>query len=372
MKKYWNILILTFYFLGQTVIARGEGPQILIQSQSASSLGYEAYLLSHDSAISYSQWSLQNYISVEDVKNFNDEIDQSLQQYTKVPGPILLKTFKDLIKKAQYRNWPVKIRKKVSRLWLLTYQLESSPPEKKRLLRLLANFFSEFSPNTNEFPPPVISAWTEEINSTPTIAWQPNNQWDDYRVLIVNGRVFDLDEREVIQLPDRPVRVTGFSNLFLGMDQIISGRKLLQYSPPREYMSGGECDRPRYHPQLHRELIATYFDDLCIRSGNSDTKMKNNPHSPAIDLASHGLDLPPQLNDRDSSPPLLTSPSLLSSNDNSEKKSSLFPQWSWFIAAGIATALIIHHDRISSHRAGSTVAPQNIPPTPKPVEHHGF
>lgn len=359
MKKFFFCISLVIHSI-QTVQAEAQS-RILVKARNASSIGFEAYLYSQDNLSTHSRWSLERYIDPEIIKTLQDEIEEILRGEKALPTQTRINTYNDLLSKAQSYNWPVKIRKLISRVWLFAYQLEPSLPEKRNLIKHLALFFPDFKPSDKEFLPQSIKDWNEELGSKPFLGWQPDSKWDDFRYLVINGQVYDLSERATISIPDRSVRITGFSDTFILFDRILEGRDLFHFSPPKEYLVSGDCEAPIYHPRTDRSLFKIYFNDQCVKqegpqsadagtgtgtdAGTGSSARSNNLNSPAW---------PASLTDDFSM-----------SKGGSELK---IPKWGWFVIGTIAIGLLIH----SQERESSTTHQGDASKKTEPVVHQGF
>lgn len=349
MKRVYLLVLILFQLkhnaYGETALS------ILVQARNASPVGFATYMLSHDQTTSYSQWNFENYLSPERVKLFAEEIQIALQQITQAPLARNRPSYQKILLKAQKSNWPIKIRKEVARLWLHIYQLETNQREKSHIIRQLADFSPEFNPQSPEFSSPTIAAWKNELSSKPTFAWLPDSQWDDFDFLIINGKFVNLSKRETISLSDRPIRMTGFSNVFIAFDQIVPARDLIwNYSPPKEYLVSGECGFPLYHTQLQADPIKAYFNDNCVESRTTAEKKKE-----------------------------IQWPNLEISNSNKVNNSTGWlnlPKWTWIALGGFAALYVGHlaYKAQISNSDKTQSSEQNQSPSngSQPITHQGF
>lgn len=329
----------------QTVQAEAGQSGILVKARDASSIGFEAYLFSQDNLSTYSRWSLERYIDPEVIKAIQSESEEILQRDKVKPTQTRIRIYNDLLSRAQSYNWPVKIRKLIARIWLFAYQLEPSLPEKRNHLRQLALFFPDFKPSDKEFLHQSIKDWKEELGSKPFLGWQPDSKWDEFRYLVVNGQVYDLSARATIPIPDRAVRITGFSDTFILFDRILEGRDLFHFSPPKEYLVSGDCESPIYHPRADRSLFKVYFSDQCIKM-SGDTSTRSNSLSDPV--------WPASLTDDFSI-----------SKEGSEIK---IPKWGWLVVGTIAIGLLVR----SQERESSAAHQVDASKKGEPIVHQGF
>lgn len=347
----------------QTVQAEAGKPGILVKARDASSIGFEAYLFSQDNLSTYSRWSLERYIGPEVIKTVQSESQEILQGDKVKPTQSRIGIYNDLLSRAQSYNWPVKIRKLIARVWLFAYQLEPSLPEKRNHLRQLALFFPDFKPSDREFLPQSIKDWKEELGSKPFLGWQPDSKWDEFRYLVINGQVYDLSERATIPIPDRAVRITGFSDTFIPFDRILEGRDLFHFSPPKEYLVSGDCESPIYHPRADRSLFKVYFNDQCVKYegpqlANAGTGISTGGDTSASpSTRSSGLSDPAW-------PTSLTDDFSIS-KEGSEIR---IPKWAWMVVGTIAIGLLVRSQERESSAAHQVDANKKT----EPIVHQGF
>lgn len=355
MKKYFVCVSLVIHSI-QTVQA-GAQSKVLVKARNASSIGFEAYLLSQDNLSAHSRWSLERYIDPEVIKTLQSETEKILREKKALPTPTRIDTYNSLLSKAQSYNWPIRIRKLIARIWLFAYQLEPSLPDKRNLIRQLALFFPDFKPSDKEFLPQSVKDWKEEVGSKPFLSWQPDSKWDDFRYLVINGQVFDLSERAIISIPDRSVRITGFSDTFVLFDRILEGRELLHFSPPKEYLVSGDCESPIYHPQTDRSLFKIYFNDQCVKQEGPQPANAGTGASSGSGARSNTLNS-------------LVWPDSLTDNFSRQKEDSEFkiPKWGWVLFGTIAIGLFVRSQEGDSSTAHQVDASKKA----EPVIHRGF
>lgn len=350
MKKVFFCISLAIHSIQVEAQSR-----ILVKARNASSIGFEAYLFSHDNLSTHSRWSLERYIDSEVIKSLQSELEEILQGEKAIPTQTRINTYNDLLSRAQSYNWPIKIRKLIAKAWLFTYQLEPSLPEKRNLIRQLALFFPDFKPSDKEFLPQSIKDWNEELGSKPFLGWQPDSKWDDFRYLIINGQVYDLSERTTIPIPDRSVRITGFSDTFILFDRILEGRDLFHFSPPKEYLVSGDCESPIYHPRTDPGLFRVYFSDHCVKQ-----------EGPQPANAGTGTDLSARSNSLNSPAwPASLTDDFSMSKGGSELR---IPKWGWVVIGTIAIGLLVRFQERDSSTAHQVDASKKA----EPVVHQGF
>lgn len=355
MKKIFFCISLVIQSI-QSVQAEAQS-RVLVKARNASSIGFEAYLFSQDNLSTHSRWSLERYIDPEVIKTLQSEIEEILQGEKTIPTQTQISTYNDLLSRAQIYNWPIKIRKLIARVWLFAYQLEPSLPEKRNLIRQLALFFPDFKPSDKEFLHQSIKDWNEELGSKPFLGWQPDSKWDDFRYLIINGQVYDLSERATIPIPDRSVRITGFSDTFVLFDRILDGRDLFHFSPPKEYLVSGDCESPIYHPRTDRSLFKVYFNDQCVKQEGSQPANARSDAGTGSSARSNNLNSPAW--------PASLTDEFSMSKEGSELK---IPKWGWVVIGTIAIGLLVR----SQERDSSTAHQVDASKKSEPIIHQGF
>ena len=341
--------------LSLVVNSQGIGAQenrILIQPPSASAIGYEAFLLSEDKVISLAQHQLATWIPKQRLLKLKQQIEAQLARFGKKPGPLLLNDYRLLLKQAYSYNWPSSTRDLLGKIWLRVYELEADLKLKAELLDQLMEFHPNFHPPATEFSPPVLSAWQDVLKTRSFFTWNPQAHFRKFRYLVINGKVYNIQQTTQMTLPDRKLHISALSDTYYPVERVLNGSELIKWQPPLQILVSGSCQEPHWNPKLPKNSnYLAYFNDSCLKA-KKDGLEKSLQTS---DLVPHTTQpISPQL-------PLGPPPKPQSKR-----------QWKWMVLAGVALGVVGYGLSRKSKKKTSDPNLGSSQLANQPVVHQGF
>jgi hypothetical protein len=258
--------------------------------------------------------------------------------------------FRQIAAHALEADWNPAEQETIQYAMLRLAQSADSQQEKESWLERAMAYAPQFDPPSDVFPPPLIAEFKAFHNRERARFLEVNlaEKFPAFRIIKINGRIFDVEKEPLARVSPGPLRLTGLSDANEPFSRIIDGEHIVSIDVKPLPLAGGNCETPELKSELTDSVAVLYPRDcLRIRQGEKWLSRAAGIDSLNLELSSR----PRAMN----SWPLAVEP----------KVAAQPRTWAWVALGAVVAGIIYVYNRDQTQNAETQTVVQ-------PVHREGF
>jgi hypothetical protein len=155
-------------------------------------------------------------------------------------------SFREIAALALEADWREPQREAIQYAFLRLAQSAPSPLERESWISKAIETFPDLLPDSDLFPPPLLENFSNAKQRLLKSAreYRAAEHFPGYRLLLVNGKRFELGAETRIRLPEATFRVTALSDYYPPVTEKLKTSQLFVFRVAMAPLAGGDCGSP--------------------------------------------------------------------------------------------------------------------------------